>query len=201
MAVLKFTTSRGREIDIVPVSDTLIGMALANLEKEWRARGEPLDVPTYTVPIAGGADTETYPHDEKSAAQTSPEVLAQFRAYEDATKRLDDAKEQRRLRILLHGLKFEILADGWEEMQKALGVEIPTDPEERWFHYLTTEVLVTPDDLLRAIELVTKASYAGAVDEDAISAAMDNFRGQLRQNSAKAFTDRTGAVVTQPETK
>ncbi len=201
MAQIKLTTSRGREIEIQPVSDTLIGMALANIEKEWRARGEPLDAPTYTVPIAGGADFETYPHDERSAAQTSPEVLAQFRAYEDANARLDAEKEQRRLKILLHGLKFEILDDGWEGMQKLLGVEIPTDPEERWFHYLTTEVLVTPDDLLRAIELVTKASYAGAVDEDAISAAMDNFRGQLRENSAKAFANRTGAVVAQPETK
>lgn len=198
-----FVTSRGLEIEILPVSDTLIGMALGALEKQWIAEGKLPPRPTYEVTVAGGA-VEVHPHDEKSAAVTGPEALAALRAHDEAKKALDAAKEEKRVKLLLRGLNIIIPESGWQDVHRMIGVEVPdpvADPDGYWWHYISTEVLVTPDDLLRAIEAVTKASYAGVIDEDAVAAAMDNFRRSLREASTKAASDRAGEVESQPEAK
>jgi hypothetical protein len=86
--------------------------------------------------------------------------------------------------------------DPWRARQRRHRVVVPDDTDEAglWWHYLTTEVLTTPDDLLNAVQAVTLLSYKGAVDEDAVTAAMDTFRHKLRQDSAKGLADQTREV-------
>jgi hypothetical protein len=51
-----YTTSEGRVLTLRVVSPLLMQRVIAGIREEYVARGEPLEVPTYTVPIAGGGE-------------------------------------------------------------------------------------------------------------------------------------------------
>jgi hypothetical protein len=183
------TTTAGLELPIQPVSRQLIDKAVARVEKRYRERGEPLDLPTYEVAILGGKSTQREPLDEKSLeagdeAETARRKTA-WAAYQDATGRLAAEKDYLGQKLwLCLGIPVEAPENGWREVQEMLGVEIPVDtpeaPFELKYHWLTTEILKTPDDFLSAITGVTRLSNAGAINEEDYAAAVKSFRDSLQ---------------------
>jgi len=207
-------TTNGLVIPVRAVSYTLVDMAKAAIEKEWRARGEPLDPPMYTVTTVAGLD-EVFAHDattldvtpkqtglddpaeaEEVAVARSTANWAAWKAYQDARARLLAAQNAKGMRIWLRGLEVEE-TEGWAERQAEIGVEVPTDPLERRYHYLMTEVLVTPEDLFQAIQKLTALSYRGMVKEEDIASAVSSFRDSLQRKAPRGPADRERTVAVQ----
>jgi len=192
-----FITTRGVKIECNPVSDTKIALALAAIEKRYRAEGKKVDKPKYKTVLAGGAE-EWYEHDDKSIVG-DPEAEKEWDEFLADAQDLIDEQNNKKVRMLLKGLVWSENPD-WEINQMMDGIEVPSKPlesdapdvkakkmEERWWHFLTTEILETPDDLFNAIEKMTLLTYMGAVSEEAVKAGIANFRSLLQQNSSTAF--------------
>ena len=187
------TTVSGKQFNLRPVSDTLVTKAVLAVKSEFRARGEPIDPPTYTTSIG-----EIMPHDETSIIGDEQAEQA-WKQHITALEQLQTAQEERKLKALMQGVIFEIADDGWQLRHQLLGVTIPSDPAELWWHYLTTEVLETPEDLFEAVQSITLLSYRGAVDEEALKAAMASFRDHLQQSSIRALTPPAVTLEAQSE--
>ena len=205
-----FTTVMGRIVKCKPVNDTLVTMAFAKIEKDFRARGEPLDPPTYTVQIAlAGAQvgTETHPHDETTLevpgdeAQTAANKLA-WANYQAARERLTKAQyEKREWLWLMVGLDVELPAeDDWAREQEALfEITVPTDPQARRLHYIKTVVLSTLVDFTRALETVTLLSYTGMVDPEVVRASIDSFRNKVQREATARTQAGPEPLAAQPK--
>ena len=180
MSKTTFTASSGITCQVRPVPETLAELAKKKVEKDFRERGEAIDPPTYTIKTASGKEIPE-PHDE-STLQTD-EDRALWRAHQAALERLAAAQTEAESKVwLMRGLVFELPEDDtWMDEQEEIGVEVPRDAgkgELKW-HYLTTEVLLTVDDMMQAVQAITSCSYAGIVTEEAIGAAMDSFRNRI----------------------
>ena len=148
------TTVSGRVVKCKPVSDTLVTLALAKIEKEFRTRGELIDPPTYTITLTlpgGEAGTETHTHDETTLevpgdeAATKANKLA-WGNHLLARASLEAAQNAKREYLwFMAGLDFEMPGDdGWAQEQEALfGIEVPTAPLERKMHYIKTVLLTS----------------------------------------------------------
>lgn len=181
----------------IAFSDSKISLALAAIEKKFRAAGEPLDPPTYTIETAAGS-TETHPLDEASAK--SEEEKAQLAAHKDALARLQSAQVQKKMRLLLRGIEWKENPEWEAEHTTMLEVDVPTEPEERWFHFLTTEILKTPADFVNAIEVMTALTYQGGINPDELHAVMNSFRDYLQGRSPNPPKVEKRAVGTRAET-
>ena len=182
-----FTTVDGRTVKCRPVSNTLLTMALTKIEQEFRARGEPLAPPTYTVKLmlpGGEAGEETHPHDAQTLDVPGDEAAtkanhAAWGAYQSATERLAEAQNAKREWLwLMAGLDFQLPADdAWATEQAGLfGIEVPTEPQARRMHYIKTVLLPTPEDYFQALERVTILSLSGAVEPEVVRASIRSFR-------------------------
>ena len=73
----EYTLDSGTVIKLVGISDTLQNMIVRRVEKEFRAKGEPIDPPTYTVKTAFGGEVmeETNPHTETTLEVTAADCM------------------------------------------------------------------------------------------------------------------------------
>ena len=189
------TTVSGRVVKCRPVSDTLVTLALAQIEKEYRGRGEPIDAPTYTLTImlpGGEAGTETHTHDETTLEAPGDEALTKsnkiaWAEHLSAKERLLAAQNAKREYLwFMAGLDFEMPAnDSWAQEQAELyGIEVPNEPAARKLHYIKTVILVSLEDIIRALETITTLSYSGLVDPEAVRASIKSFRNNLQGAAA-----------------
>jgi hypothetical protein len=196
-------TTNGMEVPLLAVSETYIAAARAHAAADFRARGEPIDPPTYEVRLAGGT-VEKYPHDEKTlkvlpdrqaadpvAAAIEADRLtavneAGWLAHVAAVKRLEQAQSAASTRAMLElGMDLDLPTDErWMARQRRAHVDIPEDLDDRRYHWLTTEVLVSFDDLMTAIQIITELTYKGALKEEDIAAAMATFRSGIQRHAA-----------------
>jgi len=183
-------TTAGKKFKLHPVSDTKITLALAGIEKRYRTNNEPIDKPQYSVVTAGGGE-EWHDHDTVSIKNDADAETA-WKKYEDALSRLQAEQNERKMRMLLRGIEWEEKPE-WEVIQKADEIEVPSkeEPEKRWYHFLTTEILETPEDFFMAVEKLTILTYKGAVSEEAIHAGIESFRSDLRKASTIAAQAQT----------
>lgn len=178
------TLSNGKDYQVQPISETLVNLAKDAIRRKFIERGEPVAPPTYTVTLAGGA-TEDIPHDEKSLETDQDKML--WKLHQDALTRLEEEQNMAAMKVWMSGLVFDMPeTDDWKNMQQWLGVVIPTEPMELRYHYLKTEVLKTPGDLLVLLDAVMKLSYAGVVSEADLDAALSSFRNNLRRDTAQS---------------
>jgi len=211
-------TTNGMEVPLLAVSETYIAAARAHVTAEFRERGEAILPPTYEVKLAGGT-IENFPHDETTlevhpepdaadpvaaAAEADSQTAtnrAAWAAHKAATKRLEQAVSAAGTRAMLElGIGLELPADEtWIARQRRAHVEIPEDPDDRRYHWITSEVLVSFDDLMTAIQVITEVTYKGALKEEDIAAAMDTFRGNLQEQGARVLsaTRQRSAVALQ----
>jgi len=113
---LVFYTISGEEIEYTPISPILLEESEKGLEAEYKARGEPLTPPTYTVELAGGG-TQEFAHDETTL--TTDEQKADWAAYKAATTKLAAEQAQLRIDVVLSALKIKLPEDAvWEKRLK-----------------------------------------------------------------------------------
>ena len=185
------TTVDGRRVDVRPVSSDRTNQLRLMVGREFRERGEPVDVPTYTVTNVAG-DTETYPHDEKTTK--SPEVQAQWEAHLDTIIRLRREEYLRVSRYMfLEGLPVDVPPE-WVERQQEYGFDLPEDPDELKLDYILNELLRCATDRNAAMARISSLSMLGSVSEEAIHAVEASFRRSVGGNGQEARTEASGSA-------
>jgi hypothetical protein len=202
-----FATAEGREVRLLPVAQVLLMGLRSAVVKEFTERGEPVDVPTYTVTSVTG-ETETHPLNEllldnSPNQDENTKNKKAWAVYKDCQARIELEYNARLSRIcLVYGVKYdqaEYEKNLWANKQGLFGVEIPTTEPDRLVHYLSTEVLKTPTDLYEAVLRVVDLSMDHAVGEEAVQASVDSFRNSLRstRGSESDTADATAGEVQQ----
>jgi hypothetical protein len=207
-----FTNVAGQTYKVRPVNDTLVTQSLAKIERAYRERGEPLDPPTYTVQIhlpdgsIGGEETLAF--DEKALEVPGDELQtaknkSDWAAHKNALARLEAEQNTKRSYLWLMGgviCETEATAEGWaREQQSIYGIDIPADPMERRWHYLTTVACPTAEDLARAIGAVTGISLSGLVASEEVDAMVETFRYQIQRAAPGGIAHPASTVEPQPE--
>lgn len=134
--------------------------------------------PTYTTKTISGRE-EKLPMDEKSAKETvgGEEI---WKAYvEDRDRALGKQNSLTVSAILAMGTRFKVPDDGWEQVQIAMGIEIPTIPDLLRAHFLMTK-LDDPNELNDIIGIIMRLT---GVSETVIAAAEGAFRDSVRDRS------------------
>jgi len=181
---LVFYTTAGLEVEFDPISPITLEESEKGLEAEYRARGEPLEPPTYETILAGGG-TQTFTHD--ATTLESEEDKAAWQAYKDATGKLAAEQAQLRLEMVLSALKVKLPEDtAWERKLKRWHITVPEDPDAKWMFYVQREILKTPSDIFEAMTQIIGASMRGSVSEEAIEAASATFRSSVQEAAREA---------------
>ena len=195
-----YVTMAGRELPISPVSLSEIQMSAAGLQKEYIARGEPIEAPappTYEFETFGGG-TETRAHDE-TTLRTDEDRAAwaiyqeAMTLHEDALARLEDETNRLRMEIIFKdGVSMQIPPGGaWEAEKKKRYVELPDDPEERRQQYILLEYLKTPMDIKACFAQVMIISAEGMDNQGAMEAALQSFLHPLESESGRNGREAT----------
>ena len=156
-------TTEGVEVRLRPVSRVLIQSVQRSVERELRAKGLPLDPPTYTV-VTDTGDKEVHVHDEDSIS--TAEERAAWDAYVEAQEQLTAESNARVSKaIIVGGVVCDDPPPGWVEDMRYLGVDLPEEPRDLKYAYLEMEILKTPADLMQAMSGVMRLSMEGAPKE------------------------------------
>ena len=169
-------TTDGQEVRLRPVPSEMIQLVKQAAERELREQGLPLDPPTYTAKTASG-DEEVHQHDAESLS--TDEERAEWQAYQDATRTLEQEHIRRVTELLI---KRGVIADDppeeWVAEMREFGIEIPDD--QRKWRYVTLELLKTPGDVIKAVQAITRISLDGApreVVDDMVASFRDSMEG------------------------
>lgn len=188
-----FITSRGVTVEFVNIAPLL------DILNQQRVKSIP-KVPTYTVTTATGA-SETHEHfhrvvkvkelddagnatgnltDKEETSLTTDEERAAWAKYQADLKAANAAYAENFTKtVTLYGLQYDkalVEAQEWATRQAFVGVTVPTDPLEREWHWLQTELISGEDEAKRLIAGVIAAS---GTDEEVISQMEALFRDSV----------------------
>lgn len=188
-----YVTTRGHTVtyhSVAPLLDQL---------EAWRLANTP-PTPTYTPKVAEGIVAQPEPHyhrvvevlEEDPATQqptkvqkvqTSLETEAEWAVwhqYEAALQKVQTEYATRFLKlILMRGITVEVPPDEqWATEQEFFGFTVPTEPLERRFYWLTTELISTQAEVEQITVGVLRMSGAS---EEVVSSMEQTFRGALGQ--------------------
>ena len=177
----QITTVAGRGIQIMPVARILGAKIRHRIRKEYEERGEVLDIPTYFVKTAAG-DTQEFPHDEKTILEAPQDEVDRWRKYHETISRFDYEVSAAVTKMSL----YKGIVIDRTEMDKALkeqsrfGIDVPEDEIDRTVHYITTELLPTTLDIIKATQAITILSLSG-IEEETLHAVEDSFRRAMEK--------------------
>lgn len=198
-----FTTTEGLTVGIKPVSQVLINLIAARVEKEWRARGEPIDPPTYTTTTAAGTE-EVLEWTKEMLDAMDAETRAEWDRHVRAVQRMNAEVRTEQARVWV--LQGVVLPEGvgpendpaWARMMKAVRVEVPEDETERLLLYYDTAVFKTPADMMGVTQAVMMISADGVAQEE-LDAIENLFRRAISGKAAEGTgAADEGAVVDEP---
>jgi len=199
-----FETTAGIKIKIPPISMLDLQLAQNAAEKKFRARGEPVDPPTYEVEVLGG-EKEYHPHTETTILDASEEDKATWVKYLETSGWVQEETQDRTALVFLEGILVELPEDNaWAERRKKLfGEEVPEDLDQRKLYYLNNVLLKTPADKSGLMLEIQRLSMTGT-NEEAIEAMEELFRRQMEiqgragVEALKALAKEETGVVLQP---
>jgi hypothetical protein len=189
----KYQSERGVDISITPIP--------LLLEQIRNAHPRP-DVPTYAEKTASGAERQVpmVAEDMQAAKKHNPDWYAQhaevWESYQAEVEKSDAALNEKLLNaVALKAVKVELPKDNtWAEEQAFLGLDVPDDPLKRRVHYVRTEVLGGPKDIIRVMAIAGGAE----VDEEVLARAVDSFRGVLQGAAFDGVAGAGRAVAGEP---
>lgn len=192
-------TADGRKIPLKAISMLDLIEAQQNIEADFRTRGEPIDPPTYEVPVAGGG---------KIRKPLTPDILIvegneeetrrrqeAWKAHQEALSRMNEEIGRVTQLIILDGVDVQLPADrSWIERRKRRYLNVPEDdPDALLVYYKQHEVLVTPEEFLKVQNKIIVMSSSGAIPESAVEAAEAMFRNKI-QEIAQGLDGRLGSA-------
>lgn len=175
-----YTTSKGYDIEF---------FGIATLMDRLQSSRKIPPKPTYQVPVSGGF--ETYEHEEGKTLNTDEEKAAWADYIKARDTEIAEFNKRSLMMMLLKGIRVANLPDGdaWISEQKALGIDVPEEPNERRFHFIYTEVIGNLADLAAIQRGVEDAS---GVSEERLSQTADSFRHPMEREEAERPTDTNG---------
>ena len=175
--MLVYKAVDGTEIPFGPVNMLQMNESLAGAEKEFRKDGKRLDPPKYLIESEAGDTWADY--DVDSIKEGTEEEQEQWKQYLRDTNELNVKLNQlRNTYILGDGIKLRPANDEWEKRQRSRYIEIPDDPDAKKLHWVTTELLKTPEDIFMLIGEITAISAQG-VSKEKVAALRDTFRDMV----------------------
>lgn len=172
-----------RGVDFKPVSLVDLMEITASIEMEYREKGEPIDVPTYTVEI--GDDKQEHEHvhrlDENGEVESSTleteEDFEAWEAYENANDRLTTEIAFYTTKYLyLEGITIKWSSfKGWEERKRKYKISVPEEEDDKTIYFLTSVAFPTPDLQKQAAQYILYMSAKGS-DPERIEAIEALFR-------------------------
>ena len=187
---MKYTTSRGVEIEIQSIPAMLI-------DKITSAHPDP-EPPTYEVATMGGAIEKHSLADVTDRKGLTPEEQSQLANWDLSRAQAELERNRGFMRVvMLRGIKVQLPADdSWIAEQELIGVQVPTEPAARRLHYIETEVFGGLEDYQSITRLVVEAS---GVSEAAIKQASDTFQNPVESNAAGQSSNQGGTLAVQRE--
>ena len=206
-----YTALSGFEVPIKPISPTKIMKAEQGLEKAFRDRGEPIDIPIYKVETAGGGSEEFELDIDSIQLPDDPEETAKrqkdWDLYQDAISRLKKEQFDITRIITLDAIDLPLPEDtSWIQEQKDLYIEIPENRHDLWMHWLETEIL-HPSDVVNLVAEILILSSTGIISEEEVKAAVGLFRSTVssqpeesgeREDSPGEDAEEEGSLGPQP---
>jgi hypothetical protein len=148
-------------IEITRINPMLLRMAMQAVHLPKR--------PNYETRLPSGR-TETHPLDEVSAAE-NPRDQARWEAYSEEKEEAQGERTNVSMRATFYyGTKFSPPDNGWDDEQRMLGIDVPTQKELRKAHYLMS--ILTVGDMNGLMRAITRNMTAS---EEAVQAAEDSF--------------------------
>lgn len=195
-------TTAGRRVEFQPVAQRDIEKAVAVIEREFKARGEPLDPPWYysIEPDANGNGGEKVFWDAASVAKDGTvEDKEAWAKYQDAVTRLAFARDLRATEVmLLRGIKNEVdkrPTPEWIKEQEYWGIELPSDPRKLQLEYIDSEILIAPIDKIAATKKVALLNLNGVASEEDIASVEATFQNAMGE-AAKLFISQNLSGLT-----
>jgi len=207
-----YKTLDGKDVPIKAISPTKIMRSEIGITKMFRAKGEPIDPPTYEVETVGGGK-ETHILDETAVMipgdeEKTAERQALWDAHTDACQRMKQQQYDTTRKIVLDSIDLPLPADeSWIRKQEELFIEIPEDLYERWIHWLETEILL-PQDIIEIVSDILTLSTKGIIPEEDVEAATELFRRSVytqargseeQENTVEADAEKKRALDAQPD--
>ena len=192
---MDFTTERGVTLELKAVSPVLLERIAIEVERSFRERGEPVDVPTYAIPNALG-DVQQFVLTEDVLESADPQQTEMRKSLWAAHKAtlvdLALAQEEARQKYLLTwGISFELPEDdSWIEMLEGAFIQVPDKVSERRWMYLLYYGL-TPIELQRIMVELQVASYGKAVDPETVA----SFRKGAESAARGVAEQRLGSAI------
>lgn len=179
----EFILPDGKKIKVKAISLARVRGAQNKARKDLESRGFNLTPVTFPIPgvtVAPGVVPPVQEYDDETILSAPEDVQKAYATY-TANKHLLDQMTAGNMLIslLLRGTDYPVPDDGWDKRQEEDGMEIPTDPEERYVYYLTTELLVPPVLAQEVAKQVLRVSMEGA-DPKVVKAFEDAFRGKVQ---------------------
>lgn len=173
--VIKSGPYTGLRVKLKPVQPMLLNKVMTSVEVPKR--------PTYETKTISGR-VQNLPMDAQAAKETpGGEVIWEY-YQEETTRALTDQNNKVVTAILVMGTECTIPEDGWDVLQVALGLTIPTQPDLRRAHFLLTAII----DANELNDLIAKIMKLTGVSEEAIAEAEGAFRSSVRDQSERPDT-------------
>ena len=191
-------TVDGQDVDLMPVAQASIEQVRLGVLREFEKRGVQLTIPTYLVKTVAG-DTQEFPHDEKTIKDAPVDDVAKWNAYHKTQSELERATNERVTRFMLYrGVKVDTaMMELALQEQAFFGIVAPPGEIDRKLHYITTELLKTPADIMAAVQGIMVLSMSG-VSEDTLRAVEESFRRAMEKagrGAAAGTADTEGPMV------
>lgn len=179
---LSYTCTDGMVVKLRVASHTMYFAINATVEREFRERGRQVDVPKYTIILAGGGE-ETHDHDEKSIEDASTEEQEQWQDHLDTQAEIElEVQNRNGLFLFQEGLDdiYEKNAerDDWVKRYERWCGPVPEKADDRFITYIETQVIKTPNDQIEVMSLILGLMLDG-VPEDLVGIAREMFRDSL----------------------
>lgn len=165
--VIKSGPAKGLHVKLLPVQPMLLNKVMTSVQVPRR--------PTYETRTISGK-TQLLPMDEKASKETpGGEVLWTY-YLEETESALSEQNNRVVNAILVMGTEFDVPSTGWQDIQIAMGISIPTDKNLLRAHYLLT-MIVDPAELN---EIISKIMRLTGVSEEVIAQAEGTFQRSIR---------------------
>ena len=197
----KYTSKSGVTIEIIPVAYYKLQQVILRIERGYRERGEPVDPPTYVTTVGIGSETAEEIHVHEHVLDENGEIVNSTLSTpeeHDAWKRHKDVQAKIANETAMATLKFALQNgilvdmsqnDGWESDHRYYGIDVPEDPRDKKFHYIMSEVLVTPQEQQEVSMRILMKSING-VDPEVEESVSELFRSQVEKQTNKRTANK-----------
>lgn len=172
--IIKSGPIAGTKIKLLPVQPMLLNKVMTSVTIPKR--------PTYETRSISGK-VQVHPMDEKAAKETPGGETMWVYYQEESESALSEQNSRVVNAIMVMGTECDIPQTGWQDKQRALGIEIPTDPDLLRAHYLLTHI----SDPAELNEIISKIMRLTGVSEEVISQAEGSFQRSVRSEPERSL--------------